>query len=116
MISHDIKGKDLIGRKCRPTQDIPLEGGVGISKDTICTILKSTKGLTIRTEACKCCGRFTFIKNVNRDLLELLPKDFQEEEWYDRLDKQMKENTNNTYIGRVFENMEETQKDEELAD
>lgn len=74
MIDQRIRGKDLVGRKCRPVHPIRSKSGHGITEDTVCTIIEVVRGqgITIQTEKCPHCGLYAFIRRVKREELELI--------------------------------------------
>lgn len=81
MIDKKLRGKDLIGRKCRPTALIHNGAGQGVSPETICTIMDVIPGhgFVIRAGKCPHCGQYAWITHVSRDQLELV-KEVQEDD------------------------------------
>lgn len=74
MIDKKLRGKDLIGRKCRPTCQLRNGAGQGISPDSVCTIMNVIPGhgFTIRSDNCPNCGQFAWMTHVERKNLELV--------------------------------------------
>lgn len=76
MLPTTIKSKDLIGKKVRTTTDIMNGAGILIPKGSTVNILRVSRGFTIQTEPCICCGLSAIVRGVTREEVELLENQF----------------------------------------
>ena len=75
MISRKFRSGELVGRKCRLAEGYEIRNGAGqgITRETVCTIVDASYGITIKTEPCPCCGQYSYIRRVDREKLDLIP-------------------------------------------
>lgn len=78
MIDKRIKSEELVGKKCRPVNEIRNGAGEVVSRETVCTIIRAGRGhgITIQTAVCPCCGQSCVIRGIGRDELTLMEEEF----------------------------------------
>lgn len=72
MISKKLTGKQLIGKRVRVDSDHVNNGGHGIGKGAIATIVDLYAGVAIKTDKCPHCQQYAYISRVSRDDLTLI--------------------------------------------
>lgn len=76
MIPKNLKSRDMVGMEVRTVRTIKNRAGIVVPKGKIVKITRYGRAFTIETKECPHCGLSAYISGVTRDMVELIPEDW----------------------------------------